>query len=189
MGRLPRRIWYGLHALSSGAKDAGAFIRKIDREWESRRWTMKAVLYPYHPQRKISVAKVPEFAYRLIGDLRRQGFILKKGRSWFLTESGREKLEKVTAMLKGFAPIRHYDKQAGKDLIIISFDIPEKEHGKRDWLRKTLMQLGLKFYHQSLWMGHVVIPEEFLHDLVSANIDKHVAIFTLGKQGTLKKIV
>ena len=188
MGKLQRRIWYGLHLISSGGKDISRFIKKIDQNWHYPSWSMKAVLYPYKPPSAKSSVSLRQFGYQLISDLKKQGFILKRKRTLLLTKAGRKHFEKITEDIKRIIPKRNYAQQPGKDLVIVSFDIPEKQRGKRDWLRSVLINLGLKFYHQSLWMGYIIIPEEFLHDLTRIEIDQYVAIFTVGKQGTLKKI-
>ena len=102
-----------------------------------------------------------------------------------ITKKGRAKLEK----LKTGLPSRRYPQaQSCQNLAIISFDIPEEFHSKRDWLREVVKNMGFNMIHQSLWVGKRKIPESFVSDLENMKILEYVEIFEVTKSGTLRKL-
>jgi len=129
--------------------------------------------------------------YSLLNHLKHEGLVVKKkrvGRSlWHITKAGvrklsllRERREKNPAL-----PPRSYIKKKGSDLIVVSFDVPERERRKRDWLREVLASLGLNKLQQSVWVGKAAIPEEFISDLRKSNMMSYVHIFSVSRSGTM----
>ena len=74
-------------------------------------------------------------------------------------------------------------------VIIVSFDVPERERRKRDWLRDALRNLGLRMVHKSVWIGKQKLPREFLADLARLRLTDFIEVFEVGKQGSLRHIV
>ena len=72
------------------------------------------------------------------------------------------------------------------EVIIVSFDVPERRRHWRDWLRFQLASLGLQKLQLSVWIGKVKLPEEFLEDLKKFQLLTYVHILSVGKKGTLK---
>lgn len=122
--------------------------------------------------------------YLILSKLKREGFIKKKEDKWFITSAGKGKLLKLFRKL----PRRKYEKEADSTVKIIAFDIPERERGKRTWLRKNLEELGFKLLQKSVWMGKTKLPEEFLEDLREYKIFPYVDIFAITKSGSIKSI-
>ena len=123
---------------------------------------------------------------RLLRYLDRQGLIDRKnieGR-WrmILTKKGKDRLQTIKPDLKRPGS---YSAQKTKDTTIIIFDVPGSERRKRDWLRSCLKRLGFRKIQQSVWMGKVKIPEEFIGDLRKFNMMEYVEIFIAQKLGSL----
>ena len=100
-----------------------------------------------------------------------------------ISEKGREKIKELKSKL----PDRRYKKENQNQLIIISFDIPEKLRRKRNWLREVIRNLGFNMIHQSVWLGKIKIPKNFIKDMDDLKILEYVEIFEINKTGTLKK--
>ncbi len=114
------------------------------------------------------------------------------GGKWKITDQGKNKIEKIrTKKFKnGLTPsILDYERKAGKQLVIVAFDIPEKERSKRDWLRAVLGHLGFKMLQKSVWIGKVEIPQELPGDLKALGLMKAVEILTISKAGNLRHLV
>ena len=101
-----------------------------------------------------------------------------------ISTKGKEKI----IQLKGKLPDRHYQADGRDNAVIISFDIPEKLRRKRDWLREVIRNLGFQMVHQSVWLGKVKIPKDFLEDLANLNILEFIEIFEISKTGSLRKL-
>lgn len=101
-----------------------------------------------------------------------------------ISGKGEDKIRK----LKNKLPERHYKKEDQNQVIIISFDIPEKLRRNRNWLREVIRNLGFEMIHQSVWIGKTKIPQNFIEDLETLKILEFVEIFEISKTGTLKKL-
>ena len=149
--------------------------------------------YEYQKRQKISKDK--EFKERNVVERRKRlaVFVSKMKHDGLIKELENEKFtisskgEKKLIELKHGLPGRHYEKVNQNSSIIISFDIPEKLRRKRNWLREVLRNLGFEMIHQSVWVGKVKIPKEFIIDLENLKILEYVEIFEISKTGTLKK--
>jgi DNA-binding PadR family transcriptional regulator len=131
--------------------------------------------------------------YSLLNKLKREGFIIKKenhrNSPWSITKQGLAKLAIIKKGVKTVGRPRKlsYKRDGGLELIIVAFDVPEKERKKRDWLRAGLMSLGYRMLQQSVWAGKVRIPLEFIKDLKGNNILRYVHIFSVGRKGTIEE--
>lgn len=130
--------------------------------------------------------------YTLLNKLKREGFIEKhkngKTMLWKITKDGLAKLG-ILNKLKYFSLSNiDYEKINDGKVRIITFDIPEKERRKRDWLRAALTSLKYSLLQQSVWIGKTKIPEKFLNDLREKQIISYIHIFEISRGGTIKKI-
>lgn len=129
-------------------------------------------------------------AYVFLYRLKKDGLIRKtrfKDRwIWKITPKGRKK-EKLLR-LRSFLPFPRYQSEPAKEIVIISFDIPEKEKDKRNWLRWVLKRLKFTMMQRSVWLGKVKIPEEFVEDLKEIGIIDYVEIFVVTKTGTIRHL-
>lgn len=81
-----------------------------------------------------------------------------------------------------------YPKEKGREVILIMFDIPERQKHKRAWLRRTLEMLEFRILQKSVWIGTTKIPGLFLDDLKQYGILPYVEILAITKSGTLKDV-
>lgn len=130
--------------------------------------------------------------HSLLNKLKREGLIKQKDKKrnapWGITPSGMNKLMRLQENEKGnSSPLRGYEKESSQKLVIIAFDVPERERRKRYWLRAALVDLGFQKLQQSVWLGKVQIPQEFFTDLKNNDMLSYVHVFSITKGGTLKE--
>lgn len=137
-------------------------------------------------KRNLARAELQRF-YSLISKLKREGFI--QGPSGFLkiTSAGKSKFKKMRDLRTGGFPTADYQKEKSNQIVIVAFDIPEKEKRKRQWLRWALTNLGFTLYQRSVWLGKVKIPTNFLIDLRRLHLSSCVGILSVNKSGTLEE--
>ncbi len=127
--------------------------------------------------------------YSTLNELKRSGLVLKAKKdnktSWEITQKGLNKLLKPKQL--GGTPLKSYKSAKEVGLVIISYDIPERERNKRSWLRESLKNLEFSLLQKSLWVGHGGVPEEFIHDLRHNNLHRYVHIFSVSSSGTIEK--
>lgn len=129
---------------------------------------------------------------KLLSKLKVQGLLREENKGgtnlFFLTQRGRSKLSVLELQCSRRLPGILYVSSPSECPIIISFDIPERQKRKREWLREVLKRLGLKMVHKSVWVGMVKIPKQLFDDLKELNLLECVEIFEVGKTGTLRYI-
>ena len=136
--------------------------------------------------------------YSLISKIHKEGLIEKidkeKRSSWKITEKGEDELlqwsRKIDRLGASYLPPdlpRNYKTTRSQHLIIVIFDIPEKERNKRDWLRDVLNNLEFKKLQKSVMIGYNKIPEELLSDLRRLKIFKNVHVFSVRQEGTIDR--
>ncbi|MBI3459061.1 hypothetical protein HY061_02255 [Candidatus Azambacteria bacterium] len=122
---------------------------------------------------------------RYISKLKQDGLIeLTKENQISLTSRGFDKIEE----LKSRPYNQGFQIEESSQVIIISFDIPEKYRKNRNWLRGVLKFLNFEMVHQSTWVGKIKIPEKLLEQLEKMEILKYIKIFEVTKTGTLKEL-
>ncbi len=160
----------------------GASMNKIEYEYQKHRRLSNI----RKSQSKDLMAK-RERLQKFLSKLKHDGLINEtKGENPKFSISNRGKAKLI--QLKNKLPNRYYEKINQNRLTIISFDIPEKLRGKRDWLREVIRNLDFKMIHQSVWIGKTKIPKQFILDLGEMNILEYVEIFEINKMGSLKKL-
>jgi len=129
----------------------------------------------------------------LLYRLRRDGLIeevsAKNGAIARLTGKGERLLANLKAKYGRPLPPARYAAEKGNALVVVSYDIPESDRIKRDWLRSVLKNLGLEAVHKSVWFGKGKLPAEFIKDIHRLGMDDFVEIFEVGKVGSLRQIV
>lgn len=125
---------------------------------------------------------------KMIYYLKKSGLIAEKKGIFNITKRGREKKKQLIEKSLKSLPIIDYPKIKSNQPILISFDIPEKERGKRDWLRDALNYLDFKMVHKSVWLGFVKAPEEFVRDLSRIGLTDFIEIIEISRSGTLQKL-
>ena len=178
-------------ALSGGINYSHRLSGKAFKDFKRRSWQRRVALNTENQE----AAERKKFC-NLIYRLRAQGLITKdekgmqatisitqKGTEKFRALSKRPTKEKNLSYTHGTST--HYKKKKISSSIIVSFDIPEKEKGKRDWLRSVLRNLDYKILHESVWIGTTALPKDFLDDCKRMHMTKYIHIFSVINKGTL----
>lgn len=131
---------------------------------------------------------------QLLSKLKRQGIIASTLHDDHvmcrLTKRGIAKLAKLKQLLQRKPlPSSLYTKEVSLTFTIVTFDIPERERYKRDWLRSVLQNLSFTMLQKSVWIGKIKIPEQFLADLHKLQLSSFVEILQITKSGTLRNVV
>ena len=162
------------------ASGYGASSSRIEYEYQKRRIVTN--------NKEFQARNLKERKRRLtvfISKMKHDGLIKElKNEKFTISSKGIKKLDQ----LKQGLPWRHYESVSQNNSVIVSFDIPEKLRRKRNWLREVIKNLGFEMVHQSVWVGKVKIPKQFILDLEYLNILEYVEIFEISKTGTLKKL-
>ena len=123
----------------------------------------------------------------LLCRLRKDGLIASAGTKrktvWTITVTGKKRLRDADS--RKFI-MSEYELPPEDHMIrLISFDIPEKQRGKRDWLRRTLLSCDYKLLHKSVFVGKRPLPDEILEEIGELDLTPYVHIVGLDKKGTL----
>ena len=142
-----------------------------------------------HPHEKIAKHRF----YSMVSYLEKDGLIRKtrteEGTYVQITPKGKVHLKYITKMTEYALPPPQYSLDSqDKRTTIITFDIPETQRRKRDWLRCALKNMEFQMIHKSVWMGEDGICQSFLNDIRQLNLKDHMEIFQINKKGSLKKI-
>jgi len=95
--------------------------------------------------------------------MRKLGLVIRGDYGWKITKAG---VERVVPK----------ERRPKPDLIVI-FDIPEKDRGLRDWLRRCLVDLDFFPIQQSVWFGPSPLPDQLIRDFSEKNIEKCIRYF------------
>ena len=122
--------------------------------------------------------------------LRKEGFVAKRGpdrkAQWAITQKGKIFLRNVVEKKPTLQRLE-YEALPPPDHIVrlVSFDIPEKQRRKRDWLRSELLQCEYRMLHRSVFIGNRPLPEEFMKEMISLGLERYVQIVSIDRRGTL----
>ncbi|HDH31743.1 MAG TPA: CRISPR-associated endonuclease Cas2 [Candidatus Wolfebacteria bacterium] len=181
---------FGMAELFGAFLDAGygASYNKIQHQTSKRRNNNDWL------NREIELKrKAKQRHYNLIYSLKKDNLIEEKingDKKFFtITKKGRDKLLLLINKNKKMLPAASYQKEKSDKFIIITFDIPETEKTKREWLRVVIKNLGFKMIQKSVWIGQIKIPKEFLDDLLKLRLVDFIEIFEISKTGSLKQVI
>ena len=90
-----------------------------------------------------------------------------------ITRKGIEWLNKFNTRPHMTTPTYASDAIKSEQVIIISYDIPERLRIYRNWLRIALR--GMKFMpvQQSVWVGKIKLPSDFIADITRYELEKY----------------
>lgn len=109
--------------------------------------------------------------------LKKQGLIERNDFWWRITEKGRRYLQKkLTQVFPSHSKLDNPKRLKAKNMIVM-FDIPEKLHRKRDWLRDELRQLRFEMMQKSVWFGPSPLPKDFVKNVQDMNILCYIKFF------------
>lgn len=129
--------------------------------------------------------------YSLLNQLKRDRLIQKrqngKSAAWSITSRGTRHLINIRERLRrrGKFPHQKYSQNTQKELVIVSFDVPERERKKRNWLRQNLLALDFERIQKSVWLGTHGVPRDFFEDLKTMKLLPHVHIVAVTRRGTI----
>lgn len=121
----------------------------------------------------------------ILSRLRAEGLVVREGSKrqslWHITSQGRRRLRRMgeDSASKKFLP------PADNIVRIVSFDIPEKERVKRNWLRLQLLASDFKPLQKSVWIGKRPLPEELIKRFDDLSITSYVHVISIDRKGTL----
>ena len=169
---------------ASGKKITGEFHRRSDERIRENARRLER----YRQKRRFDV---------MLSKLKKDGLLKAENNdnvSVKLTSKGKKYLAMLNKRRINALPINSYnDSKSGSKnddrLIIVIFDIPERERRKRAWLRLALKNIGLRLIQQSVWVGKVQIPKEFLDDIRELQLVNFVEIFEITKSGSLNQVI
>lgn len=123
--------------------------------------------------------------YNLLSKLKREGLVRRTPSGiWRLTHKG---VKRNSIIAKQF-PAHVYTAQPSRELVLVTFDIPERERRKRTWLRAVLKHLNFRMLQRSVWIGKVQLPAEFLHDLRTMRLLPYIEMLVITKTGSVEHI-
>lgn len=131
--------------------------------------------------------------YKRLHYLKRQGLVVKRGvkgaSQWMLTKHGRDRLRGYRQSRADPFSSSHvaFPKVRGAGITIVSFDIPERERRKRDWIRRCLVEMDFAMLQKSVWAARGGVHEDFTHALRERKLLDAVHIFAVTRQGTIAK--
>lgn len=129
--------------------------------------------------------------YMTLHQLQRQGLVVRTGprrkSRWFLTKLGKKRVKSYRERRQDqfSSSFTSFEKPHGKGLVVVVFDIPEKERKKRDWIRACLVGMNFKKLQKSVWVTRGRIPEDFFSALRDRDLLENVHIFSAAKHGTI----
>ncbi len=165
---------------------SGEFQRKYKRSFSGRRpRRFRKDWAEWYRQRRIYI--------NMLSRMKKQGLIQKRtydGGGWMITQKGTARLKHIGKQRRNpnsFMTAR-FTPGTNKEVVIISFDIPEREKAKRRWLREALKSLSFSFLQKSVWIGTKGVPRDFMDALRERRLLPYVHIVGVRKSGTLEHI-
>ncbi|MDP1718925.1 MAG: CRISPR-associated endonuclease Cas2, partial [bacterium] len=124
----------------------------------------------------------------VVQKLRKEDLITqdRKKKIWQVTQKGKEKLLQLIKQ-RGSCP-KKYVAKISDEVVIVSFDVPEKNRTKRNWLRHVLKEMNFTMIQKSVWLAKLRLPKEFIEDLRLFKLLPCVQIFSVNKSGTIENI-
>lgn len=182
-----------LEALQVGKMAADEIIDELTYRhptniYKRMRGVSREFLIPEHKpifEDRIARIKERQRITKLLSKLKSEGLITREGEALSLTKAGGQKLQRLEERPATIGRMRGAGSQ---DFKIIIFDIPERQNGKRQWLRTVLKTLEMTMLQESVWAGKAALPEEFFAALRRLGILQYVEIFSVTKSGTLKLV-
>lgn len=126
---------------------------------------------------------------RMIYYLKQHNLISEDKGIFSITRKGKRKLDELWEDKLKSLPSVNYRREKTPELVLISFDVPEKERNKRAWLREVLKYLDFQMIHKSVWLGGFKIPKEFIEDLKRTKLVDFVEVLSVNRKGILEKVV
>ena len=163
-------------------------------------------LIPYHPrsrmarallgldrERYTSAAAAKHSYSSILNRLKQEGLVERGGPKnqsrWSITRKGRIVLRQKPKVQKKSPDHLAYPALPREDGItrLITFDIPEKQRAKRNWLRQELLACGYSLLHKSVFIGKRPLPEELAAMIETLHLGAYIHFVGIDRKGTLMK--
>ncbi|TSD03921.1 MAG: hypothetical protein Greene071436_226 [Parcubacteria group bacterium Greene0714_36] len=144
-------------------------------------------------RRYVSRASAKHSYSSILNRLKREGLVVRSGprskAAWRITPKGHTNLQKREKRERKSVRRLTYDTLPPEDgtVRLITFDIPEKQRAKRDWLRMELLACGYALLQRSVFIGKRPLPHALLELMETLQLSAYVHIVGIDKQGTLRK--
>ncbi len=165
------------------------------------------ILIPPHPRSRIARALIGldrkrSYSSRssavhsyssILNRLKREGLVLRSGPKrnslWKISSKGRLALDKQRKITPRSIQHLTHDALPPEDgtVRLITFDIPEKQRPKRDWLRTELIACEYTLLQKSVFIGRRPLPEELLKMIEALSLGPYIHFVGIDKKGTLIK--
>jgi phenylacetic acid degradation operon negative regulatory protein len=110
-----------------------------------------------------------------LGRLEREGWVIKRkqnGRTFYrLSPNGQREIDRLLSYL------RARDRSWDGSWRLVMFDIPEKQRGLRDKLRRALLTLGMGIFQGSVWVSPRDIKKQVFSEAERIGIPKGRLVF------------
>ena len=161
------------------------------------------ILIPRHPASRLaraligldnrrysSVKTAKHTVSTLLCRLRKDGLVAstgsKRNTEWTITGKGKKHLQAIPSPS---LTATDYELPPKDNIIrLVSFDIPEKQRKKRDWLRTTLLACEYSILHKSVFIGKRPLPDEVVGEMRALDLMSYVHIVGVDKNGTLIRL-
>lgn len=166
---------------------------QVHRPKKREKWSEEEEIKKRMAKKKEQEFKEKHRFYIMLTKCQKQGLIKKTGSKkssfWHITNKGDAKFEALKERLEKALPSKdNYQSRPAKEWKIVIWDIPEGESRKRIWLRAMLRHLGFNKLQKSVWIGKIILPEDFLEDLKKLHLLDFVEIFAITKSGSIEQI-
>lgn len=146
---------------SSNKRTLGSLIEKI--------LTQKNFFDYYQALKNLKDNSLKTILWRL----QKKGLVERKQNRYRLTKQGLNFIKKFQE--------KNLEKQWDGKWRIVMFDIPEKEHAKRNWLRYQLLNLEYKSLQKSVFIGKWPLDEDLFKKIFKQNIRPYIKLITVGE--------
>lgn len=191
METLTEKILDYLQLQAENSVDLFSILFTVDRRAAMRRARHSMVHGPPGFRKQWSdLYRTRRQFYSQLNQLKRDGLVTRQSKqegsrvsTWHITADGKDHLACLKERKKFSRRFPRGEKNGS--FIIVAFDVPERERRKRDWLRINLVALGFSKLQHSVWVGKIVIPEDFFKELREHDMLEYVHIFSVNKAGTI----
>ena len=111
--------------------------------------------------------------------LKKRGLVEQNDKMWRITKKGAKYLAERISALRKYPRLNYENVSARKKEknMVITFDIPETQRKRRDWLRAELSALGFVPLQKSVWFGPAPLPKDFTNTLVDFDVLEFMKFF------------
>jgi DNA-binding transcriptional regulator PaaX len=136
---------------------------------------MREVINPELRQlrRKYEKRRSAQQFSKLVYDLKRRGVIKIQGEGVLLTSRGREEALRIRWKLA------ECEKRNDGNMVMVMYDLPEKQRQMRDIFRSVLVCLGYQEFQKSVWVSQKKVEHETEEAIREYNLWEYARLFII----------